>query len=109
MFKSLKGWIIARRNVEIDRIAKAGAGDSAKKTTALAAKYAYVDTLGDLELMVGKAKLIIQEEEREAEEMTKYYESKTTRQLNHGGMIRLKSHNHAICKMKEVLKLFEGE
>ena len=107
MFKSLKEWIIARRNVEIDRIAEAK--DGPKKTSALAAKYAYMDILGDLELMIGKAKLMVQEEEKEAEEMTKYYKDRTTGQLNHGGMIKLKSHNHAISKMKEILKLFEGE
>jgi len=63
----------------------------------------------NLEAAIGEARQIIQEEEREVEEMTKYYANKATGQLNHGGMIRLKSHNHAICKMKEILGIFEGE
>ena len=55
------------------------------------------------------AERMIQKEEREAEEATEYYRNKTTGQLNHGGMIKLKSYDHAICKMKEVLKIFKEE
>lgn len=105
--KSFKEWLNMRKKVEIDRIIEAK--DSPSKTTALITKLALGNVQEDLELSIRNAKRIIQEEEREAEEMTEYYKDRTTGQLNHGGMIKLKSHNHAICKMKEILKLFEGE
>ena len=104
--RSLKEWIRMRMAVEVERIAETESGP--KKTTALAAKYALKDVQEDLGVSIREAKRIIQMEETEAQEAMGYYTDKTG-QLNHGGMIKQKSYDHAICKMREILKIFEGE
>ena len=62
-----------------------------------------------LDIAIGKTKILIKEEERIAEETKKFYSSGPTKRLNHGGMIRLNYHNHAISKMKEILSVLEEE
>ena len=62
-----------------------------------------------LDIAIGKTKVLIRKEEREAEEMTKYYKSGPSGKLNFGGTTRLNSYNHAIRKMKEILDALEEE